>query len=265
MSKKPSGLGKGLEALLPRGGGGVVRLPLELVRPNPNQPRRRFREEALRELVESIREKGLLQPLLVRPKGEGYELVAGERRYRAALEAGLKEVPVLIRDLTDREALEIALVENLQREDLSPVEEALGYQRLLEMGLTQEEVSRRVGKARSTVANALRLLQLPEEALRALEEGRITPGHARALLMLPEEERLWALGEILAKGLSVRQAERLKEKRPKPEPDLERQALAEGLSRSLGLRVRLSKRRLVIEFSSEEELALILERLGYQA
>jgi len=265
VSKKPSGLGKGLEALLPRGGAGVTRLPLELIRPNPNQPRRRFRPEALSELVESIREKGLLQPLLVRPKGEGYELVAGERRYRAALEAGLREVPVLIRDLTDREALELALVENLQREDLSPVEEALGYRRLLEMGLTQEEVARRVGKARSTVANALRLLQLPEEALRALEEGRITPGHARALLMLPEGERLWALSEILSKDLSVRQAERLKVQKPRPEPDLERQALAERLSQSLGLRVRLSRRRLVIEFSSEEELALLLERLGYQS
>ena len=265
MSKKPSGLGKGLEALLPRGGAGLVRLPLELIRPSPNQPRRRFREEALKELVESIREKGLLQPLLVRPKGEGYELVAGERRYRAALEAGLKEGPVLVRDLTDREALEIALVENLQREDLSPVEEAWGYRRLLDMGLTQEEVAQRVGKARSTVANALRLLQLPEEALKALDEGRITPGHARALLMLPEEERRWALDEILTKGLSVRQAERLKRRKPRGEPDLERQALAEELSKSLGLRVSLFRKRLVIEFSSEEELALLLERLGYQA
>ena len=146
----------------------MVRLPLASIRPNPRQPRKRFAEESLKELADSIREKGLLQPLLVRPQGDGYELVAGERRYRAALMAGLQEVPAVVKDLTDREALELALVENLQREDLSPVEEARGYQALLEMGLTQEEVARRVGKARSTVANALRLLQLPPEALEAL-------------------------------------------------------------------------------------------------
>ena len=179
MSRKPSGLGRGLEALLPKTGAGVVRLPLASIRPNPRQPRKRFAEESLKELADSIREKGLLQPLLVRPQGDGYELVAGERRYRAALMAGLQEVPAVVKDLTDREALELALVENLQREDLSPVEEARGYQALLEMGLTQEEVARRVGKARSTVANALRLLQLPPEASRPWSGGRsprATPG-----------------------------------------------------------------------------------------
>ncbi len=267
MSRKASGLGRGLEALLPKGGGGVVRLPLSALRPNPHQPRRRFSEESLKELADSIREKGLLQPLLVRPKGEGYEVVAGERRYRAALLAGLTEVPALVRDLTDQEALEIALVENLQREDLSPVEEARGYQALLGMGLTQEEVARRVGKARPTVANALRLLQLPEEVLEALEEGRISAGHARALLMLPEEKRLWGLREILEKGLSVRQAEalkeRLKEKAPKePSP------LSLELSRHLGLPVRVvggKRGRVVIHYRSLEELEALLERLGYQA
>jgi ParB family chromosome partitioning protein len=269
VSKKPSGLGRGLEALLPKGGGGVVRLPLSAIRPNPRQPRRRFPEEGLEELAASIREKGLLQPLLVRPKGEGYELVAGERRFRAAQLAGLEEVPVLVRDLTDQEALELALVENLQREDLSPVEEARGYQALLAMGLTQEEVARKVGKARSTVANALRLLQLPEEVLAALDEGRISAGHARALLMLAPEDRLWGLREILEKGLSVRQAEALperltRERRAPKEPS----PLSLELSRHLGLPVKVvggKRGRVVIQYRSLEELQALLERLGYQA
>lgn len=270
MSKKPSGLGRGLEALLPKTPGGVVRLPLTAIRTNPQQPRRRFSQESLEELAASIREKGLLQPLLVRPKGEGYELVAGERRYRAAQMAGLGEVPVLIRDLSDQEALELALVENLQREDLNPVEEARGYQALLAMGLTQEEVAKRVGKARSTVANALRLLQLPKEALEALERGEISAGHARALLMLEPEDRLWGLREILEKGLSVRQAEALRERllrertpRPREDPPL-----ALELSRHLGLPVRVvggKRGKVVIHYRSLEELEALLRRLGYQA
>lgn len=270
MSKKPSGLGRGLEALLPKTGGSVVRLPLSAIRPNPAQPRRRFSEEALEELAASIREKGLLQPLLVRPKGDGYELVAGERRFRAAQMAGLQEVPALVRDLTDPEALELALVENLQREDLSPVEEARGYQALLGMGLTQEEVAKRVGKARSTVANALRLLQLPEEALEALEEGQITPGHARALLMLEPADRLWGLREVLSKGLSVRQAEALRERlaREGVRASREPSPLALDLSRHLGLPVRVvgdRKGKVIIHFRSPEELEALLARMGYQA
>ncbi|WP_022797683.1 ParB/RepB/Spo0J family partition protein [Thermus islandicus] len=268
MSKKASGLGRGLEALLPKGGGGVVRLPLEAIRPNPSQPRRRFRQESLEELALSIREKGLLQPLLVRPKGNGYELVAGERRFRAAELAGLAEVPAMVRDLTDREALELSLVENLQREDLSPVEEARGYQALLGMGLTQEEVARRVGKARSTVANALRLLQLPEEALEALDRGEITPGHARALLMLEPEDRLWGLKEILQKGLSVRQAEALRERLTRERRPREDSPLSLGLSRHLGLPVRVvggRRGKVVIHYRSLEELEALLERLGYHA
>ncbi|TBH21247.1 ParB/RepB/Spo0J family partition protein [Thermus thermamylovorans] len=270
MSKRPSGLGRGLEALLPKTPGGVVRLPLAAIRPGSLQPRRRFPQEGLEELAASIREKGLLQPLLVRPRGEGYELVAGERRFRAAQLAGLAEVPVLVRDLTDREALELALVENLQREDLSPVEEARGYQALLGMGLTQEEVAKRVGKARSTVANALRLLQLPEEVLEALEGGWISAGHARALLMLEPEDRVWGLREILAKGLSVRQAEALRERLARgrvggvrdPSP------LSLELSRHLGLPVRVvggRRGKVVIHFRSLEELEALLRRLGYQA
>lgn len=270
MSKKASGLGRGLEALLPKTGGAVVRLPLAAIHPNPAQPRRRFSEEALGELAASIREKGLLQPLVVRPKGEAYELVAGERRLRAAQLAGLQEVPALVRDLTDQEALELALVENLQREDLTPVEEARGYQALVAMGLTQEEVARRVGKARSTVANALRLLQLPEEVLEALEDGRISAGHARALLMLEPEDRLWGLREILTKGLSVRQAEALRERlvREREQRAREPSPLSLELSRHLGLPVRVvggRRGRVVIHYRSLEELEALLQRLGYQA
>ncbi len=269
MSRKPSGLGRGLDALLPKLPGGMVRVPIGSIRPNPRQPRKRFSEESLAELAQSIREKGLLQPLIVRPLGEGYELVAGERRYRAALMAGLEEVPVLIKDLSDGEALELALIENLQREDLSPVEEARGYQALVEMGLTQEEIARRVGKARSTVTNALRLLQLPQEVLEALDRGEITAGHARALLMLEPEDRLWGLKEILKKGLSVRQAEALRERlaeaRPRPR---EPSPLSLELSRHLGLPVEVQgekRGRVVIRFNSEEELQYLLEKLGYQA
>ncbi|AEB12967.1 ParB/RepB/Spo0J family partition protein [Marinithermus hydrothermalis] len=271
MSKKPSGLGRGLEALLPKVPTGLTRVPLALIRPNPHQPRKAFDPAALEELAASIREKGLLQPLLVRPRGEGYELVAGERRFRAAQAAGLREVPVIVRDLDDREALELALVENLQREDLNPVEEARGYQRLLEMGLTQEEIAKAVGKARSTIANALRLLQLPREALEALETGRITAGHARALLMLPEDQRLWGLREILSRGLSVREAERLKDRlKALQAPSRERTAypeLAQALSRRLGIKVRLTgerRGRLELYYHSEEELQALLDLLGYE-
>ncbi|PZA05877.1 MULTISPECIES: ParB/RepB/Spo0J family partition protein [unclassified Meiothermus] len=274
MSKKPSGLGKGLDALLPKTQAAPVRLPLALIKPGSFQPRRNFDQEALEELAASIREKGLLQPLLVRPKGEGYELIAGERRWRACQLAGLQEVPVVIRDITDREALELALVENLQREDLNPVEEAQGYQRLVEMGLSQEEIAKAVGKARSTVTNAIRLLQLPKSALAALEAGEITAGHARALLALPHSKREWGLGEILSKNLSVRDSERLKERAELPverSPGSRQEAypdIARSLSRQLGWKVRLvgeERGRLEIRYHSREELQAILERLGYQS
>lgn len=271
MSRKPSGLGKGLEALIPKSSTTLVRVPIALIRPGATQPRRTFSEDALAELTESIREKGLLQPLLVRPRGEGYELVAGERRWRAAQLAGLAEVPVVIRDLADREALELALIENLQREDLNPVEEALGYQRLLEMDMTQEQVARSVGKARATVANALRLLQLPQAALDALEQGAITAGHARALLALPEARRLWGLGEIISRNLSVRQAEALKDQTPaiarvratEIHPQVRR-----DLERQLGLKVKFTgetRGKMEIHYHSLEELETILQHLGYQS
>lgn len=196
--------------------------------------------------------------------------MAGERRYRAAELAGLREVPAVIRDLTDQEALEMALVENLQREDLSPVEEARGYQALLAMGLTQEEVAKRVGKARTTVANALRLLQLPEEVLEVLDQGLISAGHARALLMLEPQDRLWGLREILDKGLSVRQTEALRERLAQERVPRVREPspLSAELSRHLGLPVKVvggKRGKVVIQYRSLEELEAILERLGYQA
>ncbi|MGK0617937.1 ParB/RepB/Spo0J family partition protein [Meiothermus cerbereus] len=271
MSKKLSGLGKGLEALLPKTPASLTKLPLALIKPNPGQPRRLFDPVALEELAASIKEKGLLQPLLVRPKGDMYELVAGERRFKASQMAGLREVPVVIKDIGEREALEIALIENLQREDLNPMEEAEGYRRLVDMGMTQEEVARAVGKARVTVTNALRLLQLTPEIKKALEENKISAGHARALLMLPEPKRNWGLSEVLSKQLSVRETEKLKDKptasstRSKSEEAYA--DIAHSLSRRLGTKVRftsLKKGKIEISYHSEEELSAILHALGYE-
>lgn len=271
MSKKLSGLGKGLEALLPKTPTALTKLPLALIKPNPRQPRRLFDPAALEELAASIKEKGLLQPLLVRPKGDMYELVAGERRFKASQLAGLREVPVIIKDIGEREALEIALIENLQREDLNPMEEAEGYKRLVDMGMTQEEVARAVGKARVTVTNALRLLQLSPEVKKALEENKISAGHARALLMLPESKRNWGLSEVLSKQLSVRETEKLKDKpmvsRAGPGNKEVYADIARALSHRLGTKVRftgLRKGKIEISYHSEEQLNAILQALGYE-
>ncbi len=269
MSKKINSLGRGLEVLLPKGPSSLSRVSLASIRPNPWQPRKAFPTGALEELSGSIREKGLLQPLIVRPRGKGYELVAGERRYRAAQLAGLAEVPVVIRDLDNREMLELALVENLQRADLNPVEEARGFAQLTKMDMTQEAVAQAIGKSRSTVANTMRLLQLPEEVLDALASGKISAGHARALLMLPGERRVWGLGQVLSRGLNVRRAEALAqmpakvlpEKRTYPE-------LASQLSAYLGVRVRClgeHQGRLELYYGSEEELRGLLDKMGYQS
>ena len=275
---KGKGLGRGLEALLPEesweGGGEVFYCPVEALRPSPFQPRLK-KETGLEELVASIKEKGLLQPLLVREITPGlYEIVAGERRFQAAQKAGLKKVPVIVKELSDQEALELALIENLQREDLNPLEEARGYARLMkEFGLTQEEVARRVGKSRAAVANTLRLLKLPEDLQEDVLEGRLSAGHARALLSLEDEGLMRKVrAEILKKGLSVRQTEalvaRLKEKRPltpPPPKDPNLLSLERELQEILGTRVRFSwrgkKGRLTIEFSSPEQFEAFFERL----
>jgi len=263
-------MGRSLEAAPPAS---PLTLSLEQLIPSPLQPRVNFEPEALADLASSIREKGVLQPLLVRKVGEKYEIVAGERRWRASCLAGLSEVPVIVRELSDLETLEIAIIENLQREDLGPVEEARAYARLLEHGKSQEEVAGAVGKARSTVANALRLLALPDDALRALENGDITPGHARAILAQPEEDRVWALTQMLNGGLNVRQAESLRREKAssaQANPVLNRPfaPLELDLGRALGTKVRIAgsdkKGRLELSYGSSEELQGLLDKLGYE-
>ena len=233
--RKLGGLGKGLDSLfadLPEtddAAAGVTTLPLREIEPDPDQPRKRFDEAALAELAASIQENGLLQPIAVRPKplGAGYLIIAGERRWRAARLAGLDEVPALIKDVTDEQAAALALIENLQREDLDPIEVAEGCRQLIEKyGLTQETAAKRLGKSRSAVTNSLRLLNLPDDVRAKVSDGSLSAGHAKALLGLPDDARIrQAAGEIAARGLNVRQAEALCKKlakppkTPKPKPD----------------------------------------------
>ena len=215
MATRKGGLGKGLEALFVENETDEITpsaLKIGEIEPNRGQPRHDFDETALAELADSIREHGVLQPLLVRPMPNGkYQIVAGERRWRASRMAGLTELPVIIRDLDEAAAMEVALIENLQRSDLNPMEEAMGYQELTQQhGYTQEQVAKRVGKSRPAVANALRLLALPEGTARLVRDGKLSSGHARALLGLPEADMIPALAEgICQEGLSVRETERL--------------------------------------------------------
>ncbi|MBC7224029.1 MAG: ParB/RepB/Spo0J family partition protein [Anaerolineae bacterium] len=283
MAAKKRGLGRGLDALIPQATGpevpGVMEVPVDRVFPNPYQPRQAHDAEALRELAESIREHGVLQPLIVtevRPDDPldppRYQLVTGERRWRAAQLAGLQTVPVLVKETTPQQMLELALVENIQRADLSPLEEAQAYAQLMEeFGLTQEQVAARVGKSRAAVANTVRLLRLPQAVKEALAAGEITEGHARALLALPEERmQRQALEAIRKRGLNVRQTEALVRRllqpaRPAPPPEPETRALEDRLRAALGTPVRLHRGRkggrLVIRFFSDEELQAIYERL----
>lgn len=210
---RPRGLGRGLGALIPGadqvGGTGIIDIPVDRIRPNAKQPRGEVQDALLAELAASIQEQGILQPVLVRPMADGYELVAGERRWRAARAAGLRAIPAMVRDLDDRGALEAALVENLQREDLNAMDRARAYRRLSEeFGLSQEAVARRVGRSQPSVANTVRLLALPPEVQASLESGRITEGHARALLAVEDPAQLLVLWRAVeAKGLSVRETE----------------------------------------------------------
>lgn len=269
MSARPRGLGRGLDALLPKVEQGSQRLPVSELRPSSLQPRKTFDPEALAELAASVKEKGVLQPILVRPMDGGYEIVAGERRYQAAQQAGLTVVPVLVRELSDQEALELAIIENLQRENLNAIEEAEAFQQLMEFGLNQEDVSRAVGKSRSAIANSLRLLSLPALGREALAAGRISAGHGRAILAQPEADRDWAVERILEKSLSVRQSETLKRREQRRRTQASRFAeLEEELTRFAGTRVRITgqgkRGRLELHFHSEDELARLLELLGYQ-
>jgi len=273
-------LGKGLGALIPEKGvpegegkKALQQCGIEEVQPNPFQPRKTFSDEQLQELVDSIREKGILQPLLVRRKSDGYELIAGERRWRAAQRAGLREIPILVRDVSDSEMLELSLIENIQRENLNPIEEAEAYKRLMEQfHLTQEEISKKVGKDRTTIANMVRLLRLPPEIKLSLAEGKITMGHARAFLSLDgvdKQKLLWK--RLLSGGLSVRQTESLVRRlrtRGSPTPrrsNPEWSALIEELQRALGTKVRIVGKRkrgkIEIDFFSPDELDRIIELL----
>jgi ParB family transcriptional regulator, chromosome partitioning protein len=262
-------LGRGLGALLPlaeaSGAGDRLRdLPLETLVPGPQQPRKAFSPEALAELAASIRASGVLQPVIVRPRGDRYEILAGERRWRAAQQAGLTHVPALVREASDPEAIELSLVENLLREDLNPLEEADAYQRLIgEFDWTQEELATRIGKDRSSIANALRLRRLPPEIQEDLRTGRLTMGHARALLGLPTAQaQLRARAEILAQAWSVRATEagirRLRRGLPRPRRAAEVQAFEEALRVALGTRVRvvgtLTRGRIELPYRSPEEL-----------
>ncbi len=275
---KRSGLGRGLDTLLPRiDRGGVEQVNLEQLHVSPYQPRKRIDPESIAELASSIAEKGVLQPLLVRPSETGYEIVAGERRFRAAKQAGLSTVPVIVKNLNDQETLEIAIIENLQRENLNAVEEAMAFKKLMEFGLSQEDVGRAVGKSRSAVTNTLRLLQLSEAALTALADERISAGHARAILAKPEADQNWALQKILEDNLSVRQAEELK--RPDftpltPRGDMPKihegmyGQLEQDLARHIGSKVIIrgkDKGKLELHFHSREELESLLSILNYQA
>ena len=281
---KQRGLGKGLEALFADNNTvdaqGTVTLKLTEIEPNREQPRKRFDEEALAQLAESIREHGILQPLLVKPQTNGtYLLIAGERRWRAARMAGLAEVPVIVKDLSDQEAMEIALIENLQREDLNPVEEALGYKELMDtFGFTQDQVAKRVGKSRSAVANALRLTGLPKEVLPFLENGSLSAGHARAILALGDEAEMTETAKLaVEKGLTVRELEKRSQQKKKAAGQVGVQkrpfsrdsyfdeleiALKDALHRKVKVIAEGEKGTLQIEFYSREELRDLAERLA---
>ena len=266
-------LGRGLDALISAPGPEprrVLEVEIHRLHPNPRQPRARFDESSLQELANSIEANGVLQPILVRPADGGYEIVAGERRWRAAQKAGLHKVPVLVREVADAQMLEIALVENLQREDLNPVDEARAYQVLVEdLGLSQEDVARRVGKERATVANMLRLLNLPQPSILALEAGKITVGHAKAILShRRREEQDHLLEAILKRGLSVREAECFRcgplGRRPKRE-DPDTAAAAKALTQRIGLPVEIRRRggggEVAVRFKNDQELQRLFEWL----
>lgn len=279
---KSRGLGKGLDALFAdsatENAGEVNTIRLSEIEPNLSQPRKDFDEAALSELADSIAAHGILQPLLVRPTANGmYQIVAGERRWRAARLAGLSEVPVLIKELSDEENDQLALIENLQREDLNAIETAEGYRRLMDKyGMTQEQLSEAVGKSRPAIANSLRILNLPKEIIPMIAEGKISAGHAKAILSAPEEKRIELAKKIAEEGLSVREAERLATKREaEPKKNSKREkfpknayfremqiAVSEEMGRSIKITEIGEGGKIEIPFYSKEELAAICEQLS---
>jgi len=291
MAQKPNknrGLGRGLSALMSDVGEAPqnaprrpeTHIPVERVHPNPDQPRRAFNEDALAELASSIKEKGIIQPLIVRPhtsRSNDYEICAGERRWRAAQIAQLHEVPVIIRTFDDTEVLEVAIIENIQRADLNPVDEAAGYRQLMDkFGHTQEQMSAALGKSRSHIANLLRLLNLPDDVQRLLTDGRLSAGHARALVGHPMASVL--ARQIVEKGLSVREAEKLakKDDAPKPvkpataktEKDADTKQIEAELSATLGMKVSIDHAasgdggKLVLHYKSLDQLDDLLQSLA---
>lgn len=283
MAAKKGGLGRGLDSLFedaaPTPESGVTTLPLREIEPDKDQPRKEFSESALAELAASIAEHGLLQPIAVRPAPSAagrYQIIAGERRWRAARMAGLVEVPVVIREVSDEEAMELALIENLQREDLDAVEEAFGYQQLIERcGLTQEQAAQKLGRSRSAVANSLRLLNLPGEVQFLLKTGVLSAGHAKAVLSLPPERQAGAAAQIAEQGLNVRQAEALCKKLtkpapapkapPAPGPALPREvelSLRETLGSEVSVAYKKGRGTLTVHFYSDEQLTAFANLLG---
>jgi ParB family chromosome partitioning protein len=281
LTQQKKVLGRGLGALIPQKTetpslSGLANIPLDQISPNPYQPRKTFNEASIEELARSVREHGIVQPLVVARSGDRYKLIAGERRYRAAQRAGLRTVPAIIKDaVKEGDVLQIALIENIQREDLNPIEEASAYHQLHdEFGLTQEEISRRVGKERSTVANFLRLLRLPESVKRLLASGQLSMGHARALLAVESARKQEQLAERVVKSdLSVRQTEMLAAgKTPKgrgkkeQEKDVFTRDAEERLTRVLRTRVEIDRKRrggvIRIRFASEDDLIRIYDDLS---
>lgn len=281
--KKKPALGRGLGSLMGEAQSetGFVekkegtKVPIDRINPNPNQPRTHFNETLLNELADSIRENGVLQPLLVRRKGKGYEIIAGERRYQASKIAGLEELPVIVKEVDDQKMLELALIENLQRSDLNPIEEAKGYRRLIKAsGMTQEALSKAVSKSRSSITNSLRLLDLPEPVQQYLFDGRLTAGHARAILAVPyEEQRIKLADKVVAEGLSVRATENLAPlfsvgetpRTPRPVMPQSYKRAARVLRQALNTNVKVKssrgKNKIEIEFKDEEELTRILSSM----
>jgi ParB family chromosome partitioning protein len=272
-------LGKGLAALIPHAKGteraGIVNIPISQIKPNPYQPRKTDSIELQNELIASIKEKGIIQPILVRKKDEGYEIIAGERRYKAAKSIGLYTIPAIIKEATDSEVLELALIENIQRKDLTPIEEANAYRQLIEeLSLTQEELAKRLGKNRATIANALRLLKLPIEIQNKIETGEISTGHAIALLMIEDpQKQIMICNRIINEKLSVRETERLiksfKPRRKKiKQIDVHIKKLEEDLSKLFGTRVKVEKYgekgKIIINFFSLEDLERIVEILHHK-
>jgi ParB family chromosome partitioning protein len=276
-TERQSGLGRGLSALIPQRAqhSATTEIPIERIRPNPRQPRQRMDQAELDSLAASIREHGVLQPILVTETLDGYQLVAGERRFRASRLAGLERIPAVIRQLADRDQLELALVENLQRADLGPMEEAHAYHALAtEFAMTHDQIAQRVGRAKSTITNTIHLLDLEASVQEALLDGRLSAGHARAIGGLPTEQQGRVATSVVDQDFSVRQTEELVRRLRDPrvraapsqralDPDLER--VEDELRRRLGTKVTLARSRkggrIIIEFYSDEELAQLYDRL----